>query len=239
MEFNPDQIIYWQWGFIHINATLLFTWIIMGLMVLLSWITTRNLTTGAEISVKQNMLEVIVSMIQGQIEESGHREAGRFLPFIGSLFLFIALSNTLGVLPGVQPPTGSLSTTAALALCVFAAVPFYGIATQGVRRYLKHYVSPTPLMLPFNLIGEFSRTLALAVRLFGNIMSGTLTVAILMSLAPLFFPVLMQAFGLLIGLIQAYVFALLAMIYIASGTRMQEREAAESTSSQPSSPGKE
>jgi len=239
MEFNPDQLVYWQWGFAHVNATLFFTWILMALMVLLSWVTTRNLTTGPELSVKQNMLEVIVSMIQGQIEESGRREASRFLPFIGTLFLFIALSNTIGVLPGVQPPTGSLSTTAALALCVFAAVPIYGIASQGLRRYLAHYVTPTPLMLPFNLIGEFSRTLALAVRLFGNIMSGTLTVAILMSLAPLFFPVLMQAFGLLIGLIQAYVFALLAMIYIASGTRLREREAAQTAPDQPSSPGKE
>jgi F-type H+-transporting ATPase subunit a len=146
------------------------------------------------------------------------------LPFIATLFLLIATANLLSIVPWYNPPTGSLSTTAALALCVFIAVPAYGIARKGVGAYFKQYVQPSPIMLPFNIIGDFSRTLALAVRLFGNIMSGTLIVGVLISLAPLFFPLVMQAFGLLIGMIQAYIFAVLAMVYIASAARREQQE---------------
>jgi F-type H+-transporting ATPase subunit a len=122
--------------------------------------------------------------------------------------------------PGYSPPTGSLSTTAALATCVFVAVPLYGIASQGLGGYLRHYIRPTLLMLPFNIIGELSRTLALAVRLYGNMMSGTVIAAILIGFVPLFVPVLMQLLGLLTGMIQAYIFAVLAMVYIASATKV-------------------
>jgi F-type H+-transporting ATPase subunit a len=142
-----------------------------------------------------------------------------YLPFVGTLFIFIAAANLLSFVPGYLPPTGSLSTTAALAICVFTAVPIYGIAQRGLRAYLKNYVQPTVFMLPFNIIGELSRTLALAVRLFGNVMSGIKIGAILLAVMPLFFPVLMHALGLLTGLIHAYIFALLAMVYIASATR--------------------
>ena len=125
-------------------------------------------------------------------------------------------------MPGYQPPTGSLSTTAALAICVLIAVPLFSIGAARDRGYLRSYIRPTPLMLPFNIIGELSRTLALAVRLYGNVMSGTVIVGILISVAPFFFPVdLMQLLGLLTGLIQAYIFAILAMVYIASASRSQ------------------
>ncbi|MDA3832725.1 MAG: F0F1 ATP synthase subunit A, partial [Spirochaetales bacterium] len=136
-------------------------------------------------------------------------------------FLFIALSNLLSIFPGYKPPTGSLSTTAGLAVCVFVAVPLYGIAQNGLS-YFKQYTKPSILMLPFNIIGEVSRTIALAMRLFGNIMSGTIIAAILLSIAPLIFPIIMQALGLLIGLIQAYIFAILAMVYIAAGSRVRQ-----------------
>ncbi len=151
----------------------------------------------------------------------------RYLPFIGTLFLFIVTSNLLAVVPGFYAPTASLSTTAALAICVLVAVPVYGIAQQGFLGYLKLYVQPTPLMLPFNLIGELSRTLALAVRLFGNMMSGAKIGAILLAIAPLFFPILMHALGLLTGLIQAYIFAILALVYIASATQAHDGRARE------------
>ena len=118
---------------------------------------------------------------------------------------------------------GSLTTTAALALAVFLAVPVFGIARVGLGRYLKSYLEPTPFMLPFTILGEVTRTLALAVRLFGNIMSGTVIAAILLSIAPLFFPVIMQLFGLLIGVLQAYIFAVLAMVYIASAASESDR----------------
>ena len=121
------------------------------------------------------------------------------------------------IVPGYLPPTASLSTTAALALCVFIAVSVFGVNRLGIAEYLKRYVSPSIFMLPFNLIGELSRTLALAVRLFGNMMSGAKIAAILLAITPLFFPVIMNAFGLLTGPVQAYIFSILALVYIASG----------------------
>jgi F-type H+-transporting ATPase subunit a len=219
---SPDQIILWQWGWLHINATLAFTWAIMLLLAGGSWLVTRRLSHGPHISRWQNLLEVLVTGIRDQIREVSRQEPGRFLPFVGTLFLFIGTANLLTVVPGYQPPTASLSTTAALALCVLVAVPVYGIATEGVVRYLRKYTRPTVLMLPFNIIGEFSRTLALAVRLYGNIMSGTVIVAILLGLAPVLFPIVMRLLGLLTGMIQAYIFAVLAMVYIASATAVKE-----------------
>jgi F-type H+-transporting ATPase subunit a len=179
---------------------------------------TRRLSTGTELSRWQNLLEVLVTGIRDQIREVSHQEPGRYLPFVGTLFLFIATANLLNVIPGYMAPTGSLSTTTALAACVFVAVPLYGIAYEGPASYMKHYIKPTWLMLPFNIIGEVSRTIALAVRLYGNIMSGTVIIAILLSLTPYFFPIIMQLLGLLTGMIQAYIFAVLAMVYIASAT---------------------
>ena len=129
----------------------------------------------------------------------------------------------MDIVPGYHAPTGSLNTTAALSLCVFFAVPVFGIATGGVGAYLKNYIKPSPIMLPFNIIGELSRTLALAVRLFGNIMSGSMIAGILLSIAPLFLPVIMDAFGLLVGQIQAYIFAILASVYIASSIRTKKK----------------
>ncbi|HKJ31064.1 MAG TPA: F0F1 ATP synthase subunit A [Balneolales bacterium] len=219
MEFNPDNIIYFQWGFVKINATLVFSWIVILILWISSWLITRKVTSGAGISRWQNLLESVVSIIQDQIREASQQNPQRYLPFIGTLFLFIVFSNMLTIIPGFNAPTASLSTTAALAACVFVAVPVFGIVSLGIKGYLLQYVRPTPFMLPFNIIGELSRTLALAIRLFGNIMSGSLVVAILLSLAPLFFPVIMQILGLLVGFIQAYVFAILALVYIASATR--------------------
>jgi F-type H+-transporting ATPase subunit a len=218
VELSPDSII-WQVGPIRLNATLVFTWVVMALLVLGAWLITRGLTDSGRPSRGQNALEAIVVLLQDQIREIVQRDPAPHLAFIGTLFLFIAASNLLAVVPGFHAPTGSLSTTTALAVCVFIAVPTYGILRQGVRRYLAQYLEPSPIMLPFNLIGEVSRTLALAVRLFGNVMSGTMIAGILLVIVPLFFPIVLQALGLLTGLIQAYIFAVLAMVYIASATR--------------------
>jgi F-type H+-transporting ATPase subunit a len=220
---TPDQTVYWQYGFVVVNATLVNTWIVMGLLVILCWLATRKVVVTMAPSRWQNALEVVVGTIRRQIREISQDEPGRYIPFVGTMFLLIATANVLSIIPGYDPPTGSLSTAAALAACVFIAVPAYAIARKGVRSYLRQYIRPSPIMLPFNIIGEFSRTLALAVRLFGNIMSGTMIVGVLISLTPLFFPVVMRAFGLLIGLIQAYIFAVLAMVYIASAARTQQR----------------
>jgi F-type H+-transporting ATPase subunit a len=225
-DISPDQVVFWQWGPVSVNATLVFTWAVMLLLLLGSWWITRRLSTGTRLSRWQNLLEIIVEEMRRQIRDiSRSSAADRFLPFIGTLFLFIAVSNLLAVVPGFTPPTASLSTAAALAICVFIAVPLYGILHKGIGGYLKQYIRPTVFMLPFHIMGELSRTLALAVRLFGNIMSGTKIVAILLAIAPFLFPVLMHALGLLTGMIQAYIFAVLAMVYIASVTRVQREKA--------------
>lgn len=218
MTISPDDMIIWQWGAFHLNATIVFTWLVMVLLTTTSWLVTRRLSTGSRISRWQNLLEVLVTGIRDQIQQVSHQEPGRYLPFVGTLFLFIAMANLLNIVPGYMAPTGSLSTTTALAICVFVAVPLYGVSNEGAVSYLRHYIKPTWLMLPFNVIGELSRTIALAVRLYGNIMSGTVIVAILLSLTPYFFPIVMQLLGLLTGMIQAYIFAVLAMVYIASAT---------------------
>lgn len=222
---TTDEWVFWQsesWPVVRLNATIAFTWLIMGLLSVASWLVTRNLSQGTELSRLQNLLEVLVTGIRDQIRDVSRQDPRQYLPFVGTLFVFIAAANLLSVVPGYQPPTASLSTTAALATCVFVAVPLYGIAAQGVTGYLRHYIRPTLLMLPFNVIGELSRTLALAVRLYGNMMSGTVIAAILVGFVPLFIPVLMQLLGLLTGMIQAYIFAVLAMVYIASATRVHD-----------------
>lgn len=224
MNISPDQTIFWQSGFFKLNATIVFSWVVMAVLIFVSWLATRKIEIETPISKWQNMLETIVSTIRKQIGDITQQDPDIYLPFLGTLFLFISISNLLDIVPGYQPPTGSINTTAALAGCVFFAVPVFGILKKGVGAYLKNYIKPTPFMLPFNIIGEFSRTLALAVRLFGNIMSTSMIVAILLTVAPLFIPVVMEALGLLIGQIQAYIFAVLAAVYIASATRVHEKK---------------
>jgi F-type H+-transporting ATPase subunit a len=223
MEITPDHIIYWQSGFFKLNATLVFSWVTMLVLVISSALVTRQLSVGPDrMSRWQHGLEIIVTTIRDQISDASRQDARPFLPFIGTLFLFIATANIIEIIPGITSPAASLSTTIALSLCVFVAVPLFGIQSQGWGSYLKHYIEPTPVMLPFNIISEISRTIALAIRLFGNVMSTSLLVAILLSIVPLLFPVVMEAFGLLVGVIQAYVFAILSMVYIASGMRRQK-----------------
>jgi F-type H+-transporting ATPase subunit a len=229
MKFNPDQIVVWEvalwdWGVFKINATILFTWLVMAILVLGSVLITRRLKSGLHMSRWQNMLEVIVGGINEQIQDVSQQKPEQFLPFIGTLLLFIGLSNLLIIVPGYWAPTASLSTTTALAICVLLAVPIFGISEHGFIGYLKKYLQPTVFMLPFNIIGEVSRTVALAIRLYGNIMSGTIIVAILVSVVPFFFPVLVELLGLLTGLVQAYIFAVLAMVYIASATQARTGE---------------
>ncbi|MEA5477079.1 F0F1 ATP synthase subunit A [Pseudanabaena galeata UHCC 0370] len=218
MNISPDEIIYWQMEFVSINATLVFTWLVMLLLGIGSWLVTRHLSIELKLSRWQNLLEILVINLQEQIQETSGQTPNRYLPFVGTLFIFIATANILAIVPLYQTPTGSLSTTAALSILVFFAVPFFGIRQQGIAKYLYQYLEPSPILLPFTVISELSRTLALTVRLFGNVMSGGLIGAILLSLAPLFFPIVMQALGLLTGIIQAYVFSILTVIYISAAS---------------------
>jgi F-type H+-transporting ATPase subunit a len=223
-QISPDQVILWQWGFITINATMLYTWIIMAILVVGSWLVTKNLSREIHFSRWQNLMEVLVSGVSNEISEISQEGAKSYLPLIATLFLFIGLSNILAILPGFIyiAPTSSITTTAALAISVFVAVPVYGISRQGFIEYIKEYFRPTFIFFPFHIMGEFSRTLALAVRLFGNIMSHEKIIAILLAVTPLFFPAVMSAMGLLLGIIQAYIFSVLTMVYIASATQAHE-----------------
>jgi len=188
-----------------------------------SWLVTRRLSTGLKRSRWQNLLEIVVTGIGKQIGDVGLRHPEKYLGFLGTLFLFVAAASLCTIIPGYETPTGSLSTTVALALCVFVAVPLFGIGERGIGGYLKSYVEPTVIMLPFNIISELSRTLALAVRLFGNMMSGAMIVAILLSITPFIFPIVMTALGLLTGMVQAYIFSILAAVYIAAATHVRKR----------------
>jgi F-type H+-transporting ATPase subunit a len=226
MRLSPDQLIFWQHGLFKLNGTIVFTWALMAVLVLGSMLVTRHLSNGNQRTRWQNLLEIVVTMIQTQIQEVGLRQPRKYLGFLGTLLLFVAAAALCTVIPGYEPPTGSLSTTAALALCVLIAVPFFGIRDQGVLAYLAAYAKPTVIMLPFNIISELSRTLALAVRLFGNMMSGAMIIAILLVITPFLFPVVMTLLGLLTGMVQAYIFFVLATVYIAAAVRTRSPPAA-------------
>ena len=222
MHLSPDQVVYWHYGVFKLNATIVFTWGLMLVLVMGSKLISRKLSVDLHRSRWQNLLEIVVTGIETQITEVGLKRPEKYIGFLGTLFLFIALASVCTVIPGYEPPTASLSTTAALALCVFAAVPLFGIEDQGLGGYLKSYAQPTVIMLPFNIISELSRTLALAVRLFGNMMSGAMIIAILLTITPFIFPIFMTALGLLTGMVQAYIFSILATVYIAAATRTRE-----------------
>ena len=222
MHLSPDEIIFWQHGFFKLNATIVFTWVLMLLLSVGAKLITRNLATDHKRTRWQNLMEIVVTTTLKQIEEVGLGQPRKYLGFLGTLFLFVAAASLCTVIPGYKPPTGSLSTTAALAISVFVSVPFFGIEEQGLGGYLKSYTKPTFIMLPFNIIGELTRTLALAVRLFGNMMSGEMILGIVLAITPYIFPIIMTLLGLLTGMVQAYIFSILAAVYIAAATRVQE-----------------
>jgi F-type H+-transporting ATPase subunit a len=222
MTLSPDQtIIFTLWG-IAINATIFYTWVVMAFLSVAAALITHNLRPDVPPNRWRTTLEVIVQGIQSQIQEVAGRPERYLLYYSGTLFLFVAMSNLLLVIPGFEAPTASLSTTTALALSVLIAVPLFGISRRGLGGYLKTYLEPSFIMLPFNIISEFSRGISLAIRLYGNIMSGGVIAAILLSVAPFFFPVVMDVLGLLTGMIQAYIFAILATVYISSAIAPKE-----------------
>ena len=216
MEIDSDKVIYFKAGFFVINQTIACTWVVMSVLCLIAWLATRSITSGPKISRWQGLLETGIAMCRGQIFDVMKQDPGPYLAFLGTLFLFIFTSNVMESVPGFHATTASLSTTAALAVSVFIAVPVFGIMKKGVLEFLKNYTDPSIIMLPFNIISELSRTVSLAVRLFGNIMSGSLIGGVLLMIVPLFVPVVMQLFGLLIGTVQAYIFFTLATVFIGS-----------------------
>ncbi len=200
----------------HVTTTVIYTWIIIGFLAVVLGLLSRRLTN--EPGQAQNALELIVEALIGFIEDALPNRARLFIPVVGTLATFILCSNLAGLVPGMKAPTSDLSTTVALALVVFGSVHYYGIRTRGIGRHLKKYLEPFPLFLPINIIEELSRPLSLSLRLFGNILGEEVLVVILLSIAPLLIPVPVMALSILTGSIQAFIFTLLALTYIAEAT---------------------
>jgi len=208
------QIIFSFFGW-PINATLFYTWITMLiLMILVLWVSHH--LSEKNPSRLQVIMEMLVGTLCGQIHDVSNDRPHKYIALIGTFFLFIALSNFLTIIPWFDPPTASLSTTAAFATVVFCAIPYYGIQNAGIKGYCKKFIDPTPVMLPMNIISDFSSTFALAFRLYGNMLSGVVIISVLMMLAPFVIPIPLQLLGLLTGTIQAYIFALLAIVYVSA-----------------------
>lgn len=211
-------------GWLEITRTVLTTWGLLLVFGIGSWLATRNLSVDQP-GLVQTALEGVVQSIEAAIEGVLPGRAGLLLPFIGTLWLFVAVANLTGLVPELHSPTADLSTTAALAFLVFLSVHWYGIRSSGLKDYLKHYLTPSPILLPFHILGEFSRTLALAMRLFGNIMSLEMAALLVLLVAGLLVPVPVLMLHIVEALVQAYIFGTLALIYIAGG--MQSHEASE------------
>lgn len=201
-------------GPVPITTPVVTTWAIMTVLTLGSWAVTRRLTLRP--SRIQAALELIVDMISSQIRETMGVEPARYLPLIGTLFIFVLVANWSSLIPGVEPPTAALETDAALALIVFGATIFYGIRAVGPGRYLLTFAQPSIFMVPLNVIELFTRSFSLTIRLFGNVMSGVFMIGVVLSLAGLLVPIPLMALELLTGAVQAYIFGALAMVFIGS-----------------------
>ena len=207
-------------GPIGVTVPVITTWGIMLVLVALSWLMTRHLQQ--EPGLAQTVLEGLVGAMDRAVREVLPNAVTEVLPFIGTLWMFVVVANLAGIIPGLHSPTGFLSTTAALAVLVFFSVHWFGIRSQGLAAYLKHFLAPTPLMLPFHLISEVSRTVALAIRLFGNIMSLEMAVMLVLLVAGFLVPVPLLVLHIIEALIQAYIFGMLALIYIAGAIQSQQ-----------------
>ncbi len=199
-------------GPVPITEPVLTTWGVMATLVISAWLVTRRLAPLPDRG--QSLLEWIVEAIEGQLQEIMHTDPRPFLPLLGTLALYITAANAVSVLPGLSAPTAALETPAALGAIVFVAAHGSGIWIRGLRRYLRGYLEPNPLLLPLNVLGEITRIFSLMVRLFGNMMSHELVIAVIVSLAGLFVPIPLMALSLLIGAVQAYIFTVLATVYV-------------------------
>jgi F-type H+-transporting ATPase subunit a len=222
MNINPDKIIIFKISFININFTILVTWIVILLLTVLTFIATRKLSSGPDISRRQQILESIVVIINNQLKNITGLDYALYYPYLGTLFVFIFTANMFSFIPLFHAPTSSFSTTAALAFTVFIAVPVFGIMKNGFISHLKYYFEPVFIMLPLNIITEITRTAALAIRLFGNLMSESLVGAILLMIVPLFVPVIMDLLGLVICAVQSYIFFILAAVFIGGAAAARE-----------------
>ena len=206
----PD--ILFHLGPVPISRAVVTTWVIMAALVLASWLGTRRMSVHA--GGIQAVLEIIVETLETQIKEVIRRDPWPYIPLLGTLFLFLTAANLSAVIPGAKPPTAHIETPAALALIVFLSVHYFGLRSLGASDYLRRYIKPNPMLLPLNILSEITRTFSLMIRLFGNIMSHEFVLAIVVFLAGLFLPIPFMLLGILIGIIQAYIFTILAAVFI-------------------------
>ena len=218
MKITPDQYIVWQDGFFKINHTILFTWFIMIVMIIVALILRVVLTHEKNIGKLQNFFEILITGIEDQIQKMGKVDLNFVFPFIATIFIFILFSNLLQIIPFFHSPTASLSTTVALVIIVVSLGIIYGVKRVGVLGYLKKYVKPTIVMLPMNIISDISGNCALAIRLYGNIMSGMIIGAVVSKIVflALGFPIFLSILSYISSVIQAYIFSILALVFILS-----------------------
>jgi F-type H+-transporting ATPase subunit a len=202
-------------GPVRVTDTVVNTWVVMALIIAAAYFATRRLAIRP--TRLQGLLESTYAAVESTIREMLPVEPGLVVPVLGTLWLFIGVANLAGLVPGLKTPTADLNTTFALALVSYAMTHIVGIRAQGLRGYLAHYAEPTWLLLPFHLIAEGTRTLALAVRLFGNMLSGEMVAVIILGIAGLIVPVPFELLHIVIGLIQAYIFGMLTLVFIAGG----------------------
>jgi F-type H+-transporting ATPase subunit a len=213
--------VLFQLGPVGVTRPVVTTWAIIAVLALGSWLVTRRLDLRP--SRRQAALELVVTGIMDQIGEVIRKDPRAFLPLLGTLFLFLVAANLSGVLPGIEAPTAKLETPAALALIVFFSVHFFGVRARGLLGYLASFARPKLIMLPLNVVSEITRTFSLMVRLFGNVMSGEFVIALVVALAGLFVPVPLMALEILVGLVQAYIFTVLATVFIGAAVDTGER----------------
>jgi F-type H+-transporting ATPase subunit a len=204
-------------GPVEVTSTVLYSLVVSA--VLIAFALAVRFSLSRRPSGWQVAAEFVVEHLEGVMRDMFERDPRPYTPLVVTLALFIGTANLLGLVPGMRAPTADFSTTAALAVLVFLAVPLYGIRAQGVRGYFRHYLEPTPLLLPLEVVTEFSRTLALAVRLFGNIVSEELVLAVLLTIAGLLVPVPLMMLAVLTGVVQAYIFAVLTVVYLSAAVR--------------------
>jgi F-type H+-transporting ATPase subunit a len=222
MNYSPlATTVLFHAGMVPISRTVVTTWALMAALALACRIATRRFEIN--LNALQAVIETLVGEIENQIGATLNRDPRPFLPLLGTLFIFLLTANLSGVLPGVKAPTAAIETPAALSAVVFLSVHYYGVQVQGLGRYLKGYLKPNPLLLPLNVLGEFTRSFSLAMRLFGNVMSDELVLAIIFALSGLFVPIPFMAFGILVGIVQAYIFSVLAAVYIGGGIGALEK----------------
>lgn len=220
---NQDELTIiplFQIGPVTITTTVVTTWILIALIGSVAWAATRRLKLQP--GPVQTAVEGIVSTIESAVGEVAMRHTREIMPFIGTLWIFLVAANLSGLIPEIHAPTRDLSATAALAFIVFLSTHWFGIRIQGLRRYLRHYLAPSPILLPFHLISEVTRTIALAVRLFGNMMSLEMAALLILLVAGFLVPVPILMLHIVEALVQAYIFGMLALIYVSGGVQSQE-----------------